>query len=85
MFYRSFEADIDYFDNNLITNFKKEKEPLFRKAIEMYGWDGLYISDEAYWKNGIKDDSMKSLRTKNPAKDLSDFWRIYDKLIEKMG
>lgn len=63
---------------NLITNFDKEREPIFRKAIERFGYDGLIITKDAYWMNGTKDNGMYALRWKNEDShmDLSHFWRI---------
>lgn len=71
-------------NRNLITNFKKDLEPLYRKAIELYGWDGLFITDEAYWMNGYRDDSMSALRCKN-FRDLSGFWRIFRELEDNFN
>ena len=75
--------DKNCFENrNLITNFNKSEEPIYREAIERYGWDGLFITDDAYWRNGYKDDTMSALRFKNDneRRDLSDFWKIFDSI-----
>lgn len=69
----------------LITNFEKELEPIYKEAIEKFGDNDLFISDEAYWMNGVRDENMKSLRIKNKRKDLSEFWRIFDLIKLKRG
>ena len=66
-------------NRNLITNFDIELEPVYRKTIDTYGWDGLYIDTNAYWRDGTKDETLYSLRWKNnKRRDLSEFWRIFD-------
>lgn len=65
----------------LITNFDKKNEPLYRKAVEQYVKKELYIDKNAYWKNGHKDENMSALRCTTQM-DLSDFWRLFDKLAE---
>ena len=64
---------------NLITNFKKEEESIYRKAIQLYGCDGLYITKDAYWRNGYKDDKLLALRC-TQRKDLTEFWDIFKRL-----
>ena len=65
---------------NLITNFKKEREHIFREAIKQFGWDGLTITEDAYWRNGTRDRTMFALRWKkvNEIRDLSGFWKIVE-------
>ena len=68
-------------NKNLITNFIKKERPIYQKAIEEYGWDGLYISEDAYWRDGTKDKSLLSLRYKGEeCGDLSEFWKIFREL-----
>ena len=68
---------------NLVTNFRKEQEPIYKKAIEEYGWDGLYITEEAYYLNGVRDYDAHALRVKtNNIPDLSDFWKIFYRIKE---
>lgn len=66
---------------HLITNFNKAQEPLFREAIKQSGKDFLYIREDAYWCDGTKDESMMALWSKR-YEDLSDFWRLFEKLEE---
>jgi Fic family protein len=71
-------------NKNLITNFIKKERPIYQKAIEKYGWDGLYISEDAYWRNGTKDNSLLSLRYKgDQCRNLSEFWKIFRELRDK--
>ncbi len=65
--------------DHFITNFDKRLEPIYREGIEKWGKDFLYIKEDAYWCNGIKDDSISALWSKERA-DLSDFWRLMDEL-----
>ena len=75
-YYEDDLLDLLDFESNLVTNFNKIEEPLYRKAIEEFGWGGLYIESDAYWRNGHKDPTLSALKTKDPSKDLSEFWRI---------
>lgn len=66
---------------NLITNFDKCEEPIYREAIKLYGWGGLTITEDAYWLNGTKDNGMSALRwATNERRDLSQFWKIFEGL-----
>ena len=70
----------DCYENyNLITNFDKEEEPIYRKAIQLYGWRGLYITKDSYWLNGYKDDKLLALRC-TQRRDLTEFWDIFYKI-----
>ena len=64
-------------NSNLLTNFKKELRPLYEEAIRRYGMEDIFITDDAYWYNGVKDDSMCALRRKVD-KDYSEFWRVFE-------
>ena len=66
-------------NSNSITNFKADKERLFKNAIAFCNERDLFIVREAYWRNGTKDPTMYSLRSKRN-KDLSKFWRVFDDL-----
>lgn len=71
-------------NKNLITNFDIEQEPIYRKAIDAYGWDGLYIDTNAYWRDGTKDETLYALRWKyNEERDLTEFWRIFDEFYDE--
>ena len=72
-------------NKDLITNFDKEEEPIFREAIKQSGNYTLFITKEAYWMNGVIDDSMMALRTTNKKQDLSEFWKIYNLIKLKKG
>lgn len=74
-----YEVDDFDLDDNVLTNFPKEQEPIYRKAIEEYGWDGLYIDEDAYWNDGTKDDSLYALKCIE-RRNLTDFWSVFDKL-----
>jgi hypothetical protein len=71
-------------NSNVLTNFKKEKRPLYEAAIKCYGKGYVFITDDAYWLNGRKDDSMCALRF-TVYKDYSEFWRIFDALQSVRG
>jgi Fic family protein len=77
--------DDDCLENkNLITNFIKKERPIYQKAIKKYGWDGLYLSKDAYWRDGTKDPKLSSLRWKtDERRDLSEFWKIFRELRNK--
>jgi hypothetical protein len=64
-------------NKNLLTNFKKENMPLYDEAIRRYGKGDVFITDEAYWENGRKDESMCALRC-TIDKDYSEFWRVFE-------
>ena len=68
-------------NHNLVTNFSKEQEPIYRQAISEYGWDGLYITEDAFWRDGRKDDKLFALRC-TEKRDLSKFWKIFNNLKE---
>jgi hypothetical protein len=71
-------------NKNLVTNFDIELEPIYRKAIDAYGWDGLYIDTNAYWRDGTKDETLYALRLKNnERRDLSEFWEIFDEFYDE--
>ena len=71
-------------NKNLLTNFAKQQRPIYQKAIDEYGCDELYISEDAYWRDGTKDNSLLSLRYKGDwCRDLTEFWRIFDKIYDK--
>ena len=66
-------------NKNLITNFTKKERPIYQKAIKKYGWDGLYISEDAYWRDGTKDSGLLSLRwSGEERRELSEFWKIFN-------
>lgn len=69
-------------ESHLLTNFRKNEEPFYREAINKFGNNKLFISKDAYWVNGYKDDNMMALRCKgsNP-KDIADFWWILHTLL----
>lgn len=81
-------GDIDDYPENgyeeldLLTNFGESALPLYKKAIEQFGDDDLYISDKAYNMHGAKMENSFSLRTKI-YKDRSDFWNLFDRLREE--
>ena len=63
----------------LITNFHKDQESLYRRAIEEFGNPELFIWRDAYWENGTKDEDCLALRC-GPDVDLSKFWKILEDL-----
>ena len=63
----------------LITNFCKDQESLYRRAIEKFGRKELYIWQDAYWENGKKDPDCLALRCSDSF-DLSEFWKILEDL-----
>lgn len=77
MKYAFSKLDNCYENRNLITNFDKEREPIFREAIKRFCWNGLTITDDAYWIDGTKDNTMSALRWKtDERRELSKFWDI---------
>ena len=68
-------------NKNLLTNFKKEMRPLYEMAIKKYGKDDVFITEDAYWENGHRDDSMCALR-KTRDGDYSEFWRVFREVEE---
>lgn len=68
-------------NQNLLTNFNKEQRPLYEEAIRRYGKGDVFITDDAYWNNGVRDDSMCALRCAVD-KDYSEFWRAFE-LVKK--
>lgn len=73
-------------NKNLITNFAKSERPIYQKAIDKYGWNGLYISKDAYWRDGTKDNKAYSLRWSGKERiDLSRFWEIFNEFYEEMS
>ena len=68
-------------NRNLVTNFDKKREPIFKEAIKQFGWDGLTITKDAYWQNGTRDRSMYALRfTTKVCVELKKFWEIVERL-----
>ena len=83
-YFKEFKTHTCLENRNLITNFNKNLEPIYKKAIKLYGWDGLYITEDAYWENGMRDETMSALRC-NEHKDLSEFWEIFDRVEKHMS
>ena len=77
------EYNIYTIGDHLVTNFYKEKEALYRAAIKESGNRYLYISANAYWDNGHKDESLMALRC-TKSMDLSHFWEIFRRLEKTM-
>jgi hypothetical protein len=83
------ECEEDYYERaenwfeeeDLLTNFNENELPLYKKAIQEFGDDTLFISDEAYTSNGYEINGYYSLRT-TAHKDRSDFWRLFE-ILEK--
>lgn len=65
-------------NDNLITNFSKHEEPIYRRAIALFGNDNLYITDEAYDTQGRLLGHKSAVRYKEPCdrKDIDDFHNI---------
>ena len=76
-----------YDDMTLLTNFDKSETEVYSLAIkeyeEKYGDKCLYITEDAYLQNGYKDPKMSALRTRE-RKDLSAFWRIFEKIEQEV-
>lgn len=70
----------------LVTNFKKDRLPLYNKALKFYiketGDKSLYIDRNAYIRGGIKDEDMCALRC-TEQKELGLFWNIFDSIDER--
>jgi len=66
----------DGFEEDLLTNFHSKDLELYRKAIELFGDNTLYISCKAFDRNGRTLKDCYSLRTKKD-KDRSDFWNLF--------
>lgn len=64
-----------------LLNFNKNDFNLYDQSIKEFekqtGKNVLYISKDAYWKNGFKDNSMYSLHCKINT-DISVFWDILE-------
>jgi hypothetical protein len=74
-----YDDDIYFEKENLLTNFGTSELKTYKKAIEIYGDDTLYIDDVAYdsWGNRLNGDY--ALRTKE-YKDRSEFWELFRSL-----
>ena len=75
------EGRIRKMRDTLITNFSREKLDLFRTAVLLYRDKDLYISDVAYDIYSRRLDNTFSLHCIH-YKNLSEFWRLFDKLEE---
>jgi hypothetical protein len=64
-------------NHNLLTNFDKTDRWLYEAAIQYYGENDVFITDDAYWMNGIPDETMCALRCKNTSGDYSRFWEVF--------
>lgn len=66
-------------NHHMLTNFEKDEEAMYKKIIEIYGDDSLYISDKAYdIKGNILENHLALIDTKS--KDSSEFWNLFDEL-----
>lgn len=70
-------------NETLLSNFDNSELKKIKKAIKIYKKKGgkakLYINKKAYWRDGTLDKKLFGLHIKSRC-DLSDFWRIVDKL-----
>ena len=65
-----------YANDNLLTNFPKEDRPMYEAAIRRYDKDDIFITENAYLKDGMRDPSLCALRCTD-SRDHSEFWRIF--------
>lgn len=70
---------------NLLTNFPKEQELLYRRAIQESGWsDVLSIKDTAYTLDNRRVlPNFKALHTTSN-KDHGPFWKVFRKIKKEM-
>jgi hypothetical protein len=65
----------------LMTNFIRNDKQKYLEALRIYkeqtGDQSLYVDNNAYLRNGRKDEGMCALRC-TEMKDLSEFWKIYE-------
>jgi hypothetical protein len=67
-------------NSTMVTNFDKNRLPIYEKAIQEYDKSEiLYIKEDAYDMNGDFTGDM-SLHCSEKGTDLSDFWDIFDKI-----
>ena len=71
-------------NDNLLTNFNKEERHMYEAAIRRYGKDDIFVTEEAYLNNGMRDPSLCALRCTGH-KDRSEFWRIFREIKSARG
>ena len=64
-----------FYDAHLIRNFRDYELPLYKKAIEEYGDEDLYIDPEAYDNHGRRICDDLALKTKRH-KCFDDFFEL---------
>jgi len=78
IFYEDYEQDW-FEEEDLLINFTEKQLPLYEKAVQEFGDDTLFISDETYHSNGFRLEGYYSLRTKEH-KDRHEFWNLFDSI-----
>lgn len=74
------DADEMFFEeDNLLTNFSDQDLPQYKKAVEIFNDDSLYIDEVAFDGFGRLLEGHHALRT-NSNKDMSSFWRLFKSL-----
>lgn len=64
----------------VVTNFTIKNLSMYKKAVELYGDARTVIHQRAFDISGRLVKNHWSLHNMNPGSDLSDFWKVYNKV-----